>query len=107
LRPCARARGAINTGLVVVLVIVAVIALGFWGYKLMSQPKPPPAPAAPSGPPPMYMLACEACGKVTQLPKTDLDVVAQADGMYQCPKCHEFRAMVSRPGGSVIPVESP
>lgn len=98
-------RAEASKGLLVALAVVAVAAVGFWSWKLLSKDKAEKNANAAER---EYTYACSECKATGTMKYSQTKTVPQNDeGQYQCPKCGKFKARFYRPGSSVLsPVSS-
>lgn len=85
-------RAETNKSMLIVLGVVAVLALGFWGYRMMTSEAPPPVTA--TGEPVTYY--CYECKKTFEVPADQVSgMKPSAEGNYQCSIC---KKMTAKPG---------
>ena len=81
-------RAEMNKSLLVVLGVVALLAVGFWGYQFMSGEKP--SPVVVSADPSSYY--CPDCKKAFEVPAGAANTPKQENGKYECPNCKKMTA---------------
>ncbi|MCG3125604.1 MAG: hypothetical protein CHACPFDD_00429 [Phycisphaerae bacterium] len=89
-------RGAVNPKLVVVLVIVVLLAGGYWIYQFSSSPKVELKQNAEAR---AFIIACEnakTCGYRETVTEHQLNALKTEMGMYFCPKCQKYTAYKER-----------
>lgn len=85
-------RAASNGGLLILLGVLAVAAIGFWGYRWMSAPKPQLAKDDQV----QYPKICTACKYEFGVPKSQATTWPQADSGYECPKCKKMTGITNK-----------
>ncbi len=82
-------RAETNKSLLIALGVVAVLAIGFWGYRMMTSEKP--APVVASGEPVSFY--CYECKKAFEVAPDQAAGMQMVDGKFECPTCKKRNAI--------------
>ncbi|MCC6357278.1 MAG: hypothetical protein IT450_00925 [Phycisphaerales bacterium] len=82
-------RAEANKSLLITLGVVAFMAVGFWGYRIMTGEKPAPAVAS-SDPVSFY---CYDCKKTFEVAPDQAAGMQAVDGKFECPTCKKRNAI--------------
>lgn len=93
-----RRRAAVNKGALIALGIVAVLAVGFWGFKLSTAGDGNPAPtSAAERDAQQWMMQCEACGHTFPMSQGAYREAKRNErSRLECPKCKKFAVVSTR-----------
>lgn len=85
-------RAATNTGLLILVGVLAVAAIGFWSYRWLSAPKLQLA----SEDEVQYPKICTACKYEFGVPKKQATTWPQAESGYECPQCKKMTGRTNK-----------
>ncbi len=97
-------RPAVNRGLLTILVIAAVSAAGYWGYRYMTHdPNEDLGPMANES----WFLYCSACKETFELKGREAMGRRREGRNIECPKCKQLTGTWGKPtetpDGAVLP----
>lgn len=81
-------RAETNKALMIALGVVAVLAVAFWGYRMMTEEQAPPV--QPIGVPATFY--CTDCKKTFEVPEAEVGGLKAVEGMYECRICKKMTA---------------
>jgi hypothetical protein len=93
-------RAKVNVGLIVTLVVVALIAGGYWIFKGSDKPD---FKVDPNAPEPTYTITCEECKTTWEIPRSKFkEANRDDDGNFFCEKCQAYTGHYQRQGGASV-----
>ncbi|MBU0640396.1 MAG: hypothetical protein KKB50_16145 [Planctomycetes bacterium] len=92
--------GKTSAGLLVVLVLVLIIAGGYWGYKALNRPHTKLERDTSTA---VYKFYCSSCNETFEVSHDEWTQMKQeADGSFVCKKCGQATARFMRPGSDAL-----